>query len=148
LAASSAFGASSTTVTFACTLDLSTRTFTPLAISSANGLKAVELAVQRMNEGWRPVDAAVAGVELVENDPEDDTVGIGGLPNEDGIVELDAAPRIDGDHARHHLDLRVHVRGERRAFTSVRVRAGDDQRGDRHRLVDRLAPGRASPLAS
>ena len=62
----------------------------PVAISSANGLKAVELAVQRMNEGWRPVDAAVAGVELVENDPEDDSVGIGGLPNEDGVVELDA----------------------------------------------------------
>jgi len=62
----------------------------PVAISSANGLKAVELAVQRMNEGWRPVDAAVAGVELVENDPEDDSVGLGGLPNEDGVVELDA----------------------------------------------------------
>ncbi|MBL8756698.1 MAG: isoaspartyl peptidase/L-asparaginase [Planctomycetes bacterium] len=62
----------------------------PVAVSSANGIKAVELAVQRMSEGWRPVDAAVAGVELVENDPEDDSVGIGGLPNEDGIVELDA----------------------------------------------------------
>ncbi len=62
----------------------------PIAVASANGLKAVELAVQRMNEGWRPIDAAVAGVELVENDPEDDSVGIGGLPNEDGVVELDA----------------------------------------------------------
>jgi N4-(beta-N-acetylglucosaminyl)-L-asparaginase len=62
----------------------------PVAVSSANGLKAVELAVQRMTEGWRPVDAAVAGVEIVENDPEDDSVGIGGLPNEDGVVELDA----------------------------------------------------------
>jgi len=62
----------------------------PIAISSANGLEAVKLAVQRMNEGWRPVDAAVAGVELVENDPNDDSVGLGGLPNEDGVVELDA----------------------------------------------------------
>lgn len=62
----------------------------PVAIASENGVKAVELAVQRMNEGWRPVDAAVAGVELVENDPEDDSVGLGGLPNEDGVVELDA----------------------------------------------------------
>ncbi len=66
------------------------RLASPVAIASANGVKAVELAVQRMNEGWRPVDAAVAGVELVENDPEDDSVGIGGLPNEDGVVELDA----------------------------------------------------------
>ena len=62
----------------------------PIAVSSANGIKAVELAVQRMNEGWRPVDAAVAGVELVENDPDDDSVGLGGLPNEEGVVELDA----------------------------------------------------------
>jgi N4-(beta-N-acetylglucosaminyl)-L-asparaginase len=62
----------------------------PVAISSANGLAAVELAVKRMREGWRPVDAAVAGVELVENDPKDDSVGLGGLPNEEGVVELDA----------------------------------------------------------
>ncbi len=62
----------------------------PVAVASANGIAAVALAVQRMTEGWRPVDAAVAGVELVENDPEDDSVGLGGLPNEDGIVELDA----------------------------------------------------------
>lgn len=62
----------------------------PVAIASANGIKAVELAVLRMTEGWRPVDAAVAGVELVENDPNDDSVGLGGLPNEDGVVELDA----------------------------------------------------------
>lgn len=62
----------------------------PVAIASDNGLRAVELAVQRMTEGWRPVDAAVAGVELVENDPEDMSVGLGGLPNEDGVVELDA----------------------------------------------------------
>lgn len=63
----------------------------PVAISSFNGLKAVEIAVQRMTEGWRPVDAAVAGVSVVEDDPEDDGVGIGGLPNEDGVVELDAS---------------------------------------------------------
>ncbi|MBX3465074.1 MAG: N(4)-(beta-N-acetylglucosaminyl)-L-asparaginase [Planctomycetes bacterium] len=62
----------------------------PVAIASANGLQAVELAVRRMTEGWRPVDAAVAGVELVENDPDDDSVGLGGLPNEEGVVELDA----------------------------------------------------------
>ncbi|MBL8728019.1 MAG: N(4)-(beta-N-acetylglucosaminyl)-L-asparaginase [Planctomycetes bacterium] len=72
-------------------LPFGTRTLrSPVAISSANGVKAVELAVQRMIEGWRPVDAAVAGVELVENDPNDDSVGLGGLPNEDGVVELDA----------------------------------------------------------
>lgn len=62
----------------------------PVAVSSANGIRAVEIAVARMREGMRPVDAAVLGVEVVENDPEDDSVGLGGLPNEEGVVELDA----------------------------------------------------------
>jgi N4-(beta-N-acetylglucosaminyl)-L-asparaginase len=62
----------------------------PIAISSGNGLEAVKLAVAKMTEGVRPVDAAVAGVNLVEDDPKDDSVGLGGLPNADGVVELDA----------------------------------------------------------
>jgi N4-(beta-N-acetylglucosaminyl)-L-asparaginase len=43
-----------------------------------------------MNEGRDTLDAVVAGVNIVENDPEDDSVGYGGLPNEDGVVELDS----------------------------------------------------------
>ncbi|MGE3171094.1 MAG: isoaspartyl peptidase/L-asparaginase [Planctomycetota bacterium] len=62
----------------------------PVAVSSANGLRAVEIAVAHMREGWRPVDAAVAGVAVVEADPNDDSVGLGGLPDEDGVVTLDA----------------------------------------------------------
>jgi N4-(beta-N-acetylglucosaminyl)-L-asparaginase len=62
----------------------------PLAISSVNGLKAVELAVRRMQQGIDPLDAAVAGVNLVEEDPNDMTVGYGGVPNEEGVVQLDA----------------------------------------------------------
>lgn len=62
-----------------------------LAIASRNGLKAVELAVKQITEGISPLDAAIAGVGLVEADPNDISVGYGGLPNEDGIVELDAA---------------------------------------------------------
>jgi N4-(beta-N-acetylglucosaminyl)-L-asparaginase len=37
------------------------------------------------------VDAVVAGVNLVENDPNDHSVGYGGLPNERGVVELDSS---------------------------------------------------------
>jgi len=62
----------------------------PVAVSSANGLRAVELAVRRMQEGADPLDAAIAGVNLVEDDPTDMTVGYGGVPNEDGVVQLDA----------------------------------------------------------
>ena len=62
----------------------------PLAISSANGLASVELAVRRMEEGADPLDAVIEGVNLVEDDPDDLSVGYGGLPNEEGTVELDS----------------------------------------------------------
>ncbi len=71
----------------------------PVAVSSMNGIHAVKLAVDRMSAGASPVDAAVAGVGLVEADPEDVTVGYGGLPNEDGVVQLDAAV-MDGTTMR------------------------------------------------
>lgn len=71
----------------------------PVAIASANGLHAVKLAVERMQAGSQPVDAAVAGVSLVEADPEDMSVGYGGLPNEEGVVQLDAAV-MDGTTMR------------------------------------------------
>ncbi len=63
----------------------------PVAVASSNGLQAVAEAVARMEQGALPVDAAVAGVSLVEADPDDVTVGFGGLPNEEGVVQLDAA---------------------------------------------------------
>ena len=62
----------------------------PVAVSSSNGLRAVELAVKRMQAGADPLDAAIAGVNLVEDDPNDMTVGYGGVPNEEGVVQLDA----------------------------------------------------------
>lgn len=61
------------------------------AISSANGIKAVERAYELLTGGSDTLDAAIAGVEIVEDDPADVTVGYGGLPNETGVVELDAA---------------------------------------------------------
>ncbi len=62
----------------------------PVAISSVNGLRAVDLAVKQMATGADPLDAAIAGVNVVEDDPNDMTVGYGGIPNEDGVVQLDA----------------------------------------------------------
>ena len=63
----------------------------PAAIASGNGLRAVERAVELVKHGHDPLDAAIAGVAVVEADPTDHSVGYGGLPNEDGVVELDAA---------------------------------------------------------
>ena len=62
----------------------------PIVISSANGLRACDRAMELMRQGADTLDAVVAGVNVVEEDPEDSSVGYGGLPNEDGVVELDA----------------------------------------------------------
>src|SRR5213593_2080936 len=72
----------------------------PVVISSANGNKfknggaqtCVEKAFSMMTSG-ADVDvlsALIAGVTIVELDPEDTSVGYGGLPNADGVVQLDA----------------------------------------------------------
>jgi N4-(beta-N-acetylglucosaminyl)-L-asparaginase len=47
--------------------------------------------MELVKKGHDPLDAAIEGVAIVEADPKDNSVGYGGLPNEDGIVELDAA---------------------------------------------------------
>lgn len=61
------------------------------AISSDNGQPATSRAYEFMLAGQDPLDAVIAGVNIVEDDPNDMTVGYGGLPNEEGVVELDAA---------------------------------------------------------
>lgn len=66
------------------------RAVTPTAIGSSNAKSAVKIAVDEMARGTPPVDAAVAGISPVEDDPNDMSVGYGGLPNEDGVVELDS----------------------------------------------------------
>ncbi len=63
----------------------------PVVIASANGLGAVTKAYELLVGGTDPAVAVVEGVGLVEADPNDMSVGLGGLPNEDCIVELDAS---------------------------------------------------------
>lgn len=63
----------------------------PVAIASANGLQAVSKAMELIRSGADALDGVIAGVNIVEDDPNDTSVGYGGLPNEAGIVELDAA---------------------------------------------------------
>ena len=62
-----------------------------LAVGSRNALRGVERAVSMMSEGKDPLDAAVEGVKIQELDPNDMSVGYGGLPNEHGVVQLDAS---------------------------------------------------------
>jgi N4-(beta-N-acetylglucosaminyl)-L-asparaginase len=63
----------------------------PVAVASANGLRGVELAGKLVSEGADTLDAAVEGVKIQELDPNDTSVGYGGLPNEEGVVQLDAS---------------------------------------------------------
>jgi N4-(beta-N-acetylglucosaminyl)-L-asparaginase len=63
----------------------------PVAVASANGLRGVELAGRLVAEGKDTLDAAIEGVKIQELDPEDTSVGYGGLPNEQGVVQLDAS---------------------------------------------------------
>jgi N4-(beta-N-acetylglucosaminyl)-L-asparaginase len=62
-----------------------------IVISSANGLQACKKAMDMLKSGADTLDAVVAGVNIVELDPNDHSVGYGGLPNEEGVVELDAS---------------------------------------------------------
>jgi N4-(beta-N-acetylglucosaminyl)-L-asparaginase len=62
----------------------------PLIISAANGLQHLDDGMEVLKSGGDTLDAVLAVVTKVEDDPNDDSVGYGGLPNEDGIVELDA----------------------------------------------------------
>ena len=67
------------------------RTARAAAVSSANGLRAVSRAMELMLQGTDTLDAAIEGVKIQELDPNDNSVGYGGLPNEDGVVQLDAS---------------------------------------------------------
>ena len=70
----------------------------PVVVSSSNGNKyknggaktCVETAFAMMTGGSDVLDALIAGVNIVELDPTDDSVGYGGLPNADGVVQLDS----------------------------------------------------------
>lgn len=70
----------------------------PVVIASSNGytrknggkLSCVETAFERIVKGDDVLDALIAGVNIVELDPEDASVGYGGRPNADGVVQLDA----------------------------------------------------------
>jgi N4-(beta-N-acetylglucosaminyl)-L-asparaginase len=78
---------------------LAPRPARPIVVSSANGhrfknggpVTCVEKAFAMLTSGADPLDAVVAGVNIVELDPEDTSVGYGGLPNADGVVQLDAS---------------------------------------------------------
>ena len=67
-------------------------------MSSGNGIRATAKAMEMLRAGGDPLDAVIAGVNIVEDDPDDMSVGYGGLPNEDGVVELDSSVMYGPTH--------------------------------------------------
>lgn len=63
----------------------------PLLMASDNGLPGMERAMQMLRAGGTALDTVEEGIRLVESNEQDDSVGLGGLPNALGHVELDAS---------------------------------------------------------
>ncbi len=62
----------------------------PIIICANNGVKYLDDAFAFLKNGGDTLDAALRVVKGPEDDANDDSVGLGGLPNEEGVVELDA----------------------------------------------------------
>ncbi len=62
----------------------------PIIVSANNGRNYLDNAFAFLKSGGDTLDAALRVVKGPEDDPNDDSVGLGGLPNEEGVVELDA----------------------------------------------------------
>jgi N4-(beta-N-acetylglucosaminyl)-L-asparaginase len=63
----------------------------PVLVGSENALKGMKEHYQQLSGGAEPLDVAISVVKHMEADPTDHSVGLGGLPNEDGVVQLDSA---------------------------------------------------------
>lgn len=68
-----------------------TRKGYPVLVGSNNALAGMKLHYPKLLDGADPLDVVIDVVKVTEADPEDDSVGLGGLPNEEGVVQLDAA---------------------------------------------------------
>jgi N4-(beta-N-acetylglucosaminyl)-L-asparaginase len=92
-------------------------------IASHNGLAATKIAFELLKSGRDILDAVIAGVVEVEDDPEDTSVGYGGLPNEEGIVELDAAVMHGPTHRAGSVAALQNIRHPSRVAQLVMMRS-------------------------
>ena len=63
----------------------------PVMVASENGRRGMMAAMMLLREGGSALDAVELACRIVEDDPDDHSVGYGGLPNVLGEVELDAS---------------------------------------------------------
>ena len=95
-AAAAAFACASTNASIAApapqgAVERKPREGWPVMIGSDNALAGMKLHYAKLQGGADPLAAAIEVVKVVEADPNDTSVGLGGLPNEEGVVQLDAA---------------------------------------------------------
>jgi len=62
-----------------------------IVIASENGRVGIAEAMRVLRCGGSALDAVEIGIRLVEDNAEDETVGVGGIPNLLGVVQLDAS---------------------------------------------------------
>jgi N4-(beta-N-acetylglucosaminyl)-L-asparaginase len=147
----------------------------PVVIASSNGNQyknggtktGVEIAFGMVTEGKDVLDAVIAGVNLCELDPEDTSVGYGGLPNAEGIVQLDAScmhgpkkqagavaciegvrtPSLVAQKVLSHTDHHLIVGKDAQAFArSMGFKIEDDLNTDRSRAAWLEWKRRTDPL--
>jgi N4-(beta-N-acetylglucosaminyl)-L-asparaginase len=63
---------------------------TPVILCKPTGNKSIEHGYNMLRDGADTLEACIYVGQVQEDDPEDDSVGYGGLPNEEGVVELDS----------------------------------------------------------
>jgi N4-(beta-N-acetylglucosaminyl)-L-asparaginase len=63
----------------------------PILISSANGWNGIDTGYQLLQRDHDTLDAAISVGKFQEDDANDNSVGLGGLPNEDGEPQLDSS---------------------------------------------------------
>ncbi|MGH9454774.1 MAG: N(4)-(beta-N-acetylglucosaminyl)-L-asparaginase [Terriglobia bacterium] len=73
-----------------------------------HGKPAVDRAAEVLHSGGSLLDALEKGINVPEDDPKVTSVGYGGLPNEEGVVELDAAI-MDGTRHRAGSVCNLHM---------------------------------------
>src|ERR1700746_1703013 len=62
----------------------------PIIVCAHNGYNYLDRGYAVLSSGGDTLDAVMQVITGPEDDPNDDSVGLGGLPNEDCVVELDA----------------------------------------------------------
>ncbi|MSR62749.1 MAG: asparaginase [Planctomycetes bacterium] len=81
----------------------------PVMVGSENALPGMQAQFEHLLAGGAPLDAAIEVCKVAEADPKDTSVGLGGTPNEDGVVQLDAAC----------MDGRIHKSGAVAAIEDI-----------------------------